>query len=136
MARSVFLDTNGWLALLNATEVLHSSANDVWRELGASGCRILLTDWVIAETGNGSSRLPLRTSFVTSINQLWQSPRVDVVNVDDSFLKRSLDHFHRHADKTWGLADCASFLVMHDRGISEAFTSDRHFQQAGFKCLL
>jgi predicted nucleic acid-binding protein len=32
--------------------------------------------------------------------------------------------------------DCASFIVMQERGITEAFTSDRDFEQAGFKRLL
>jgi predicted nucleic acid-binding protein len=39
-------------------------------------------------------------------------------------------------DKDWGLVDCASFAVMQDLGITEAFTDDRHFQQAGFRRLL
>jgi uncharacterized protein len=39
-------------------------------------------------------------------------------------------------DKTWGLVDCASFVVMSERGVMEAFTTDRHFDQAGFACLL
>jgi hypothetical protein len=48
----------------------------------------------------------------------------------------ALDYFARYADKSWGLVDCASFVVMQQRGITEAFTSDRHFEQAGFACLL
>jgi len=31
---TVFLDTNGWLALLNASDQLHSQADAVWRDLG------------------------------------------------------------------------------------------------------
>jgi len=49
---------------------------------------------------------------------------------------RALDLFTRRSDKTWGLIDCASFLVMQDQGISRAFTNDRHFEQAGFRNLL
>ena len=52
MASSVFLDTNGWLALLNATDVLHEKAVAIWHELGAHGTGIVLIDWVVAETGN------------------------------------------------------------------------------------
>jgi len=32
--------------------------------------------------------------------------------------------------------DFASFIVMQERGITEAFTSDHDFEQAGFRCLL
>lgn len=34
------------------------------------------------------------------------------------------------------LADCISFVLMHERGISEALTADEHFVQTGFKALL
>jgi hypothetical protein len=34
------------------------------------------------------------------------------------------------------LTDCISFLVMQDRVMTEALTTDQHFQQAGFRALL
>jgi predicted nucleic acid-binding protein len=42
----------------------------------------------------------------------------------------------QHTDKTWGLVDCISFVVMQERGITEALTAGRHFVQAGFRALL
>ena len=39
-------------------------------------------------------------------------------------------------DKDWSLTDCISFVVMRERGITEALTGDRHFEQAGFVALL
>ena len=41
------------------------------------------------------------------------------------------DLAHRH-DKSWGLTDCISFTVMRERKLTDAFTSDHHFTQAGF----
>lgn len=38
----------------------------------------------------------------------------------------------RMTDKEWSLVDAASFIVMRRLGITEAFTSDQHFIQAGF----
>lgn len=37
----------------------------------------------------------------------------------------------RYADKDWSLVDAASFVVMRHMGITEAFTTDHHFAQAG-----
>ena len=42
----------------------------------------------------------------------------------------------RRLDKEWSITDCASFLVMQERGITEALTSDRHFEQTGYIALL
>ncbi len=134
--RTVFLDTNGWLALLNSTDALHRPADRIWRELGREGCSILLTDWIIAETGNGLARSPGRDRFVRAVQGVIGSPRCRVVFVGTSLLERALLLFESRADKNWGLADCASFIVMKDAQVVDAFTNDRHFEQAGFKNLL
>ena len=39
-------------------------------------------------------------------------------------------------DQTWSLTDCASFLVMEERNITEALAYDPDFEQAGFTALL
>ena len=39
-------------------------------------------------------------------------------------------------DKEWSLVDCASFVIMKQRGVTEALTTDHHFEQAGFVRLL
>jgi predicted nucleic acid-binding protein len=44
--------------------------------------------------------------------------------------------FGNRLDKGWSLTDCISFTVMESQGIAEAFTCDRHFEQAGFRALL
>lgn len=44
--------------------------------------------------------------------------------------------FRKHADHAYSFTDCASFVVMHELKLSQAFTSDRHFTQAGFEALL
>ncbi len=136
MASSIFLDTSGWLGLLNIKDVKHAQANTTWLELGNRGCHIVLTDWVIAETGNGLARTQIRDRFADAVDRIWTSPNVDIVIVDELLLAESVNYYRRHADKSWGLVDCASFLVMRDRGIADAFTSDKHFEQAGFHCLL
>jgi len=65
----VFLDTNGWLALVNAAEELHAQALDVWLKRMHQGHRVVLTDWVIAETGNGLARSKLKNQFVQSLTK-------------------------------------------------------------------
>ena len=42
----------------------------------------------------------------------------------------------RKLPSEWSLTDCISFIVMQERNISEALTTDRHFEQAGFIRLL
>lgn len=44
--------------------------------------------------------------------------------------------FQERPDKEWGLTDCVSFVIMTERKISAALTTDVHFEQAGFQVLL
>jgi len=133
---AVFLDTNGWLALMNASDQLHQRADTVWRDLGNRGYSIVLTYWVFAETGNGLARTPARERFSTVAGRILNDPRCQVVFVTPGLARRALDLYRERTDKQWGLVDCASFLVMADEQIAEAFTTDRHFEQAGFKAML
>lgn len=136
MAGNVLLDTNGWIPLLNSSEQLHRQAIDLWQGLGRRGYRIVLTDWVIAETGNGLARSPAKHRFAESVERFWQSGVVDILTIDRPLITQAFELYRGYADKSWGLVDCASFVVMRQRDITEAFTSDKHFEQAGFRCLL
>ena len=96
----------------------------------------MLTDWIIAETGNGLARSPDRAQFAKAVRAIQRSPRAKIIFITPALLGRALELFGSREDKTWGLVDCASFAVMREEGIAEAFTNDRHSAQAGFKNLL
>jgi predicted nucleic acid-binding protein len=49
---------------------------------------------------------------------------------------RAFELYRSHLDKSWGLIDCVSFIVMRDFGLTEFLTADKHFEQAGFSALL
>jgi predicted nucleic acid-binding protein len=132
----VFLDSNGWVALLNMRDPLNAKANTLFRELGRIGRPIVLTDWIVAETGNGLARIPARTLVPETVARFLRSSRFTVVFVSPNLMERALSLYAERSDKAWGLVDCASFVVMTEQGITEAFTTDRHFEQAGFRCLL
>lgn len=136
MPKRVFLDTCGWIAVLNARDALHARAGATWQELGQEGCRVVLTDWILAETGNGPARTTARENFALAARRVLTSPNAQVLPVPAGLLTRALAPDSERPDKTWGLVDCASFVVMADADITEAFPTDRHFEQAGFKCLL
>jgi predicted nucleic acid-binding protein len=58
---------------------------------------------------------------------LLESPTVTLVQVDEPRLLTAWGYFTQHADKSYSLAACASFLVMRERGIAQALAFDRHF---------
>lgn len=136
MSREVLLDTNGWFALLNSADSLHARAVDLWQAVVQNSRSLVVTDWIIAETGNGLSREKRTNNFADAVARIQSSPRVEMIYVGPDLLEQALKLYATHMDKSWGLVDCASFVVMMERGIVDAFTNDRHFRQAGFNCLL
>ena len=44
--------------------------------------------------------------------------------------------YEKRKDKDWSLTDCLGITVCEERRISDVFTSDHHFQQAGLRILL
>ena len=70
------------------------------------------------------------------MESLRTSPFVEIVQVDKALDDLAWQMFANHPDKVWSLVDCASFCIMQQRDITEAFTTDQHFEQAGFIRLL
>jgi predicted nucleic acid-binding protein len=59
-----------------------------------------------------------------------------IVGADNDYFDRGLERFARRPDKEWSFTDCISFVVMEDKGLTDALTADHHFEQAGFTILL
>jgi predicted nucleic acid-binding protein len=133
---SVFADAGYWIALLNPTDALHERAVQVSASLGHT--RILTSEFVLTEVLNACARkgdLSRMTACVL-IDRIRSNPNSEIVPMTSSAFRQALDRYRRRADKTWGLTDCASFLIMEEKGITDALSADRDFQQAGFKALL
>lgn len=128
-ANVVFLDTQGWVALLNTRDQLPSFASAEWQRLSVAGYSVLLTDWIVAETGNGLARTVVRRGFAESAKTFLVDSRVRLVYMTPELLARALILYEQRADKTWGLVDCASFVVMQQAGVTEAFTNDAMLEE-------
>lgn len=132
----VFLDTNGWIALLNGNDRLHSRAVEQFERLASVRRLFVMTDWIIAETGNGLAKTAVRQRFAGAVERFLESPHCRLVCVEEELCLAALELHNRSNGKSWGLVDCASFVVMQRENISDAFTTDHHFEQAGFRRLL
>jgi predicted nucleic acid-binding protein len=132
----VALDTNGWFALLNRQDRLHELAVSTFADILRTGGKLLVTDWIISETGNGLARTPARQSFRSAVATVLNDPRSILVMIDERRMRQAIDRYDERPDRSWGLVDCSKMLIMEEFGATEAFTSDQHFQQAGFVALL
>lgn len=88
------------------------------------------------EIGNALSKQRYRSAAVDLLLSLENDPRVEIVSISGELYAEAFKLFTERTDKEWGLVDCVSFVVMSDRNISDALTTDGHFRQAGFNALM
>jgi predicted nucleic acid-binding protein len=131
-----FLDTAFAIALSSSGDDLHRVALALADELETSPTRIVTTRAVLMEIGNALSKQRYRPAAVELLLSLENDPKIEIVPVSGDLYAQAFKLFSERTDKEWGLVDCVSFVVMRERGITDALTSDDHFRQAGFNALM
>ena len=128
-----FADSAYYMALLNARDQHHERAKKA--SAGLQG-QILTTTWVLTELADAFCKPSQREIVAAFVADLLADSRVIVIPPTLDLFNRGLTFYLRRADKDWSLTDCISFVVMEDRGVTEALATDRDFEQAGFVALL
>jgi len=136
-SRKVFVDTSAWIALINSSDALAAQAKQIMVRLNQQQIILVTTEFVLLEVADALCKTNLRQKTYAYINGIKQVPDIiQVIPLEQSLLERGWAIYYQYSDKDWGLTDCISFVVMKQEGITEAFTSDKHFEQAGFTKLI
>jgi predicted nucleic acid-binding protein len=130
----VLLDTSGLLCFLHQDEPQHTAAVEFLANANGS---LLTHNYVLAELI--ALALIRRFSRITVLSytlELLDNPNVEFIWVDESLHRAAMNLLLARQDKTYSLCDAVSFVLMRNRGITEALTTDKHFEQEGFIRLL
>lgn len=130
---SYFADTSLFAAYLNSRDDFHEVAVQYVRDESSF---LVTTSWVLVELGNFVCKSRTRRRFVPFVQDLRTDPFVEILPASGPLLDEALELYHRRPDKQWSVTDCTSILVMRERKLHEALTTDHHFVQAGFRILL
>jgi uncharacterized protein len=132
----VFLDTSFAIALSSQTDRNHLQAIELASQLELHKTRLVTTQAILLEIGNALSKQRYRLAAIQLLESLETDRNVEIMLLTSDLYYQAFNLFKQRQDKEWGLVDCISFIVMQERGITEALTADTHFQQAGFRALL
>jgi uncharacterized protein len=130
----LLLDTVFIEALLNKRDQYHEKARALFPRVRVA-YEVWVTEAVLTEVGNALSAVD-RKAAVQFTLQCYQIVNMRVVSIDTSRFTRALQLYESRPDKTWGLTDCISFVVMEEQGLRDAVTTDQHFIQAGYRALM
>ena len=82
------------------------------------------------------SSLDPKQKSIEIIDEFLSSDEIEIIRLDEPLFDKAFKIYKTHADKSWGLVDCISFVVMKEHSMEDALTCDKHFVQAGFRALM
>jgi uncharacterized protein len=134
--KTVFMDSNYLIALINPLDQWHKRARRVQREIGV--VQLLTSEWVMVETLNYFAERGemFRRAATKLAHRLTNNPLVEIIPATHEDYRAGFALYEARLDKGYSLTDCVSMNLMRERGINEVLTHDRHFAQEGFTVLL
>ena len=129
----MLLDTSGLFSLLHQAEPHHRTAHQYY-----ATARVRIThSLILAElVALCTVRKVKRGKSLAFVQAVLGNADIEVVWADEILLKQALQLLTRRKDKNYSWCDATSFVLMSDRALSDALTTDRHFDQEGFHRLL
>lgn len=129
----MLLDTSGLLCCFDADEARHVQALEMY-----NGAPLRLThNYVLAEfVALAAARNLPRRDALGFATEILTDAEVVVVWIDPQLHDEAMRLLLAQLDKTYSLCDAVSMILMRQRGNVDALTTDRHFEQAGFRRLL
>jgi len=129
----MLIDTSGWFSIFDSAQHDHALAIELYDD-----SRIKVThSYVIVEfVALSEARKKLRSDMLTFLDKILREAEIEIVWIDEPTTLEAIDLLRKRLDKGWSLCDAVSFVLMRQLGITEALTTDHHFEQAGFIKLL
>lgn len=136
MKNHVFVDTSALIAIGNKRDAFHAQAREVNDQLIQSNSFFVTSSAILLEFGNAFSTVNLKPFAIRLINAVMQSKKWKSIVIDENIMSRGFDLYRQMTDKDWGFVDCTSIVLAKSLGVQNVFSTDHHFEQAGFNILL
>ena len=129
----MLLDTSGLICLFDHDEPFHTLAHDYF----AASAGWLTHSYILAEfVAVANARRLDRKAALAFIARVPWSAHIRTVWVEDKLHDDALRLLAARLDKSYSLCDAVSFVLMRRASLTDALTTDRHFEQEGFRRLL
>ena len=132
MRELIFIDTGFVIGLIYEQDQYHQQAINL--SIKYEQYSFATTDAVFLELGNAVVRHS-KPKAIKIIEDFYTSDNINIVNLTPQLFEEAFNLYKQYEDKTWGLVDCLSFIVMWKLNINQFLTFDKHFSQAGFNIL-
>ena len=132
----IFVDTSAWYAVEVEDDINHERACKFLSLIASGRYGIsITTDYVLDETLTLLRSRRDLTSASAFIDKVRRSSSVRIFWIDENLFEKALTIFRKSNHKSWSFTDCASFALMRELSVADAFTFDSHFGEATFQGL-
>ena len=129
----MLIDTSGFLCFLDKRDFRHQRAAEYFMSARSRPTH----NYVLAElVALAESRNYSREITLNFLSDILEDSETEIIWATENLTERAINFLRKRKDKEWSLCDAVSFLLMKEHGISEALTTDHHFEQAGYVQLL
>lgn len=132
---TIFVDTGGWIALIDRNDSLHTRARNYYAERVAGRDRFLTTNYVVDETATHlryDAGLRAALTFREALDAAVAGRRLRVAWIDQRLEREGWNLLERYADVPLSLTDAVSAAVARRAKVREVFGFDKDFRALGF----
>lgn len=133
--RALFVDTGGWLGVVDPKDKYHAQATDFFRRALSTYAHLVTTNLVIAETYINIRRSSSHDKAIAFLDLIEKSGRIRCLWSDDELEMSARELLRLYHDQDFSYTDAVSFALMRRDGLSDVFAFDRHFHTMGFTVL-
>jgi len=138
--KTLLIDSCYVIAVVSRNDQHHDKAMTLSKEIQRlktlGKYRFVITRGVMLDIGLRLSKPHQKPKSIDILNAFSFDDAVEIVEITESLYDKGFATYCSRLDKKWSLPDCISFVVMQERGITEALSTDQDFEQADFIPLL
>lgn len=127
--KSVFADTSGFYAVLDADDPFHVAAKTAFARAEQEGWQLVTTNYVVHETWALVQHRLGWDAVEDFLDVMLPLCRVEYV--DEPLYSFAAQQCRLARRRQLSLTDCISFEVMRRLGLTEAIVRDEHFAEKG-----
>jgi predicted nucleic acid-binding protein len=129
--KSVFVDTSGFYAVLDADDPFHRVARAAFERTERDGWQLVTTNYVVHETWALVQHRLGWTAVEDFLDVMLPLCRVEFV--DEALHLQAAQQCRQSRRRKLSLTDCLSFEVMRRLQLTEAIAQDQHFSELGIQ---
>jgi predicted nucleic acid-binding protein len=129
----MLIDTSGFFCLYDKDAEHHDKAVKLFSNARSR----FTTSYVIAEyVPLAQTRRVPQSEIIKFSTRILDDDEIEIVWIDEQIHREAVALIQRRSDKTYSLGDAVSFVLMRERQVTDALTTDHHFEKESFTRLL